>query len=136
MAMAGARNRAQDLFKALEKEFGERVFFTYQSFEGGDLGPLVKVENDDAFEEMKDYLDDDVQSDDPVHSGTLEIEVYPAPAPAKGAAQQPGAVPRRHLPVCQWGRVLAHLTGVGPYSYTPPTPSSLSVCVYFSLACP
>ena len=44
---------SQDFFKALKMEFGERVFFSYQSFDGGDLGPLVKVESDSAFEDMK-----------------------------------------------------------------------------------
>jgi hypothetical protein len=35
---------------------------------------------------VQDYLDDDIKSDDPVHSGTLEIELFPAPAPAPAKA--------------------------------------------------
>lgn len=75
--------------KALEKEFGQKVVWKYQTFEKGNLGPLATVENADAFDDMLDYLEKDAEGDSAVHSGTLDIEVRAVPA--KSAVKEPEA---------------------------------------------
>jgi len=66
-----------ELCKALAKHFSLKLFFQYQTFEaGGALGPVVKVECREAFERMLAYIQSDAAAADPVHAGTLDIELY------------------------------------------------------------
>jgi hypothetical protein len=66
-----------ELCKSLAKHFSLKVFFQYQTFEaGGALGPVVQVECREAFEQMLAYIQSDAAAADPVHAGTLDIELY------------------------------------------------------------
>jgi hypothetical protein len=66
-----------ELCKSLAKHFSLKVFFQYQTFEaGGALGPVVKVDCREAFEQMLAYIQSDAAAADPAHAGTLDIELY------------------------------------------------------------
>ena len=74
---------------ALLKQFGEKVFSKYQSFRPEGLGPILKVETEEAYEDMVDYIAEDAESDNSVHNGSLDLSLYPVPG-LKEVSPEPG----------------------------------------------
>jgi hypothetical protein len=88
----------QDLRPLLEKQFGQAVFFEYQQYtDAGDLGDVHRVEDDDAFDDMLGYIEEDAEGDNPVYRGTLDIKLYSAPPSKKDEAPQASKEAKAHI---------------------------------------
>jgi hypothetical protein len=87
-----------DLRPLLEKQFGQAVFFEYQEYtEAGYLGDVRKVQDEDAFDEMLDYIEEDAEGDNPVYEGALDIKLYAAPPSKKDEAPPASKDAKAHI---------------------------------------
>ena len=66
------------------------MFSKYQSFRPEGLGPILKVETEEAYEDMVDYIAEDAESDNSVHNGSLDLSLYPVPGGLKEVSPEPG----------------------------------------------
>ena len=87
-----------DLRPLLEKQFGQAVFFEYQEYtEAGYLWDVRKVQDEDAFDAMLGYMEEDAEGDNPVYEGTLDIKLYAAPPSKKDEAPPASKDAKAHI---------------------------------------